>query len=74
MKHIKTFDSFLGTTLNEAYGDRRDYPKLHIFVNGEYLATTTWAKNKKEAKDNYLEKNPKTDPNTVEILTDAEWE
>ena len=43
-------------------------------MNGEYLATTTWAKNKKEAKDNYLEKNPKTDPNTVEILTDAEWE
>jgi hypothetical protein len=31
------------------YGDKRDYPKIYIFVNGNYKATTTWSKTCKEA-------------------------
>jgi hypothetical protein len=41
-----------------AYGDRRDYPKIDLFVNGEYVASTTWASNIKEAIQKYEEKNP----------------
>lgn len=32
-----------------AYGDKRDYPKIHLFRDGIYVATTTWAKNTREA-------------------------
>jgi hypothetical protein len=41
-----------------AYGDKRDFPKIEIFVDGKYKATTTWAKNCKEAKEKFLEQNP----------------
>lgn len=59
--------------IKEEYGDKRDYPKLHIMVDGEYKGTTTWSKNKKEAKDKYLEKNKNIDPNKVKIFSDKEW-
>src|SRR5208282_75208 len=32
-----------------AYGDKRDYPKIEIFVDGKYVATTTWARTIKQA-------------------------
>ncbi len=32
-----------------AYGDKRDYPKIHLYRDGIYVATTTWAKDPKEA-------------------------
>jgi hypothetical protein len=41
-----------------AYGDKRDYPKIEIFVNGVYKATTTWAKTVEEALTRYKEANP----------------
>jgi hypothetical protein len=41
-----------------AYGDRRDFPKIDIFVSGKYVASTTWASNIKEAIQKYEEKNP----------------
>jgi hypothetical protein len=41
-----------------AYGDKRNFPKIEIFVDGEYKATTTWAKTCKEAKEKFLEQNP----------------
>lgn len=41
-----------------AYGDKRDYPKIEIFVNGEYKATTTWAKTVEEALTRYKEAHP----------------
>lgn len=39
-----------------AYGDKRDYAKIDIFVEGKYKATTTWAKSLPEAKKQYCEK------------------
>ena len=48
-----------------AYGDRRDYPKIELFVSGRYVATTTWAKTCKEAKVKYLESHAHLDPSTV---------
>lgn len=45
------------------YGDKRDYRKIDIFVDGKYVASTTWAKNCKEAKAQYVKttgKNPKS--------------
>src|SRR5208282_4989262 len=41
-----------------AYGDRRDFPKIDIFVSGKYVVSTTWASNIKEAIQKYEEKNP----------------
>lgn len=42
------------------YGDKRNYPKIDIYVKGEnnifqYVASTTWAKTCKEAKARYAE-------------------
>jgi hypothetical protein len=48
-----------------AHGDKRDYPKIEIFVGGKYRATTTWAKSCKEAKEKFLEKNPDISPSEV---------
>lgn len=31
------------------YGDKRDYRKIDIFINGRYEASTTWARTCKEA-------------------------
>ena len=42
------------------YGDKRDYPKIDLYVrnkeNGifEYVGSSTWAKTCKEAKARYL--------------------
>lgn len=44
--------------IESAYGDKRDYPKIDIFENGKYVATTTWAKTCKEAEEKYKEKHP----------------
>ena len=41
-----------------AYGDKRDYAKIEIYVDGEYFRTTTWAKSLKVAKEKFLESNP----------------
>lgn len=47
-----------------AYGDKRDFPKIDIFVdfgkgNGglRYLASTTWARTCKEARERYAAAN-----------------
>lgn len=39
-----------------AYGDKRDYPKINIFVNGVYRCSTNWAKTCKEARERFIEK------------------
>lgn len=31
------------------YGNKRDYRKIDLFVNGRYYASTTWARTCKEA-------------------------
>jgi len=33
-----------------AYGDKRDYNKIDIYVDGQYEFSTTWAKDTIEAK------------------------
>jgi len=42
----------------DSYGSKRDYAKHHISVNGKYVATTTWARNAKEAEKRFLEAHP----------------
>lgn len=37
------------------YGSKRDYPKIDIYVNGKYVASTTWSATCKEARTRYLE-------------------
>ena len=34
---------------------RTDYPKIDLFFNGDYYATTTWSKTCKEAVKNCIE-------------------
>jgi hypothetical protein len=45
-------------TIDEAYGDKRDYKKHHISVDGKYVATTTWAKSAREAEKKFIEQHP----------------
>lgn len=40
-------------------------PKIDIYVNGEYVATTRWAKTAKSAKERYLAKYPELSPEAV---------
>jgi hypothetical protein len=44
--------------IDEAYGEKRDYKKHHISVNGKYVATTTWAKSAREAEKKFIEQHP----------------
>jgi hypothetical protein len=44
--------------IDEGYGDKRDYKKHHISVDGRYVATTTWAKSAKEAEKKFIEQHP----------------
>lgn len=49
------------------YGDRRDYGKIDVFINGKYRCTTPWASTLREAKEKYLEANPEVVPEVVEV-------
>jgi hypothetical protein len=40
-----------------SYGNKRDFPKIDIYVDGNYVATTTWARTAKEAVEQYIAKN-----------------
>ena len=35
------------------HGDKRDYPKIYIYVNGKFVACTTWSKTCKDAVNNW---------------------
>lgn len=44
------------------YGDKRDYPKIDLYLNGKYVCSTNWSKTLKDAKQVYADKtkvNPK---------------
>ena len=45
-----------------AYGDKRDYPKIHVYTRiaktWHYAGTTTWAKTCKEAVTEFYRINP----------------
>ena len=38
------------------YGNKRDYPKIDIFLDGQYEFSTTWARNIVEAREKAGEK------------------
>ncbi len=40
------------------YGDKRDFPKIDIFVNGEYAASTSWARTCREAIERFDANHP----------------
>ena len=40
------------------YGNKRDYPKINIFVNGIYRCSTTWTKTCKEAREHFIASGP----------------
>ena len=44
--------------IDEAYGNKRDHRPIHIVVDGRYIATTTWAKNAKEAVARFISQHP----------------
>lgn len=37
------------------YGDKRNFKKIDIFINGKYECSTNWAKTCKEAIERYKE-------------------
>lgn len=39
--------------MKKAYGKKRDYRKIDVFVNGRYIASTTWNPTLKDAKAMY---------------------
>lgn len=41
--------------MSAAYGDRTDYPKIDVFVNGEYAYSTTWCRTCEEAVQRFSE-------------------
>ena len=41
--------------MKQQYGDKRDYPKIDIYFNGDYICSTTWARTLKEAVKHYFE-------------------
>lgn len=40
------------------YGNKRDYAKIDIIVDGVYKCSTTWAKSPKQAIEKWREANP----------------
>lgn len=40
------------------YGDKRDHRKIDIYVDGNYKASTTWAKTCKQAIERYINAYP----------------
>lgn len=50
------------------YGDKRDYRKIDIIVNGSYKCSTTWARTLKEAKERWLEENCKNDHEPINSI------
>lgn len=40
------------------YGEKRDYRKIDLILDGVYVATTTWSKNLREAKSNAIKYAP----------------
>ena len=37
------------------YGDKRDYPKIDLYVDSTYVASTTWSRTCKEAVQRFLD-------------------
>ena len=63
MKHRRALRRRFGMAL--AYGDKRDYPKIELIYAGKYVGTTTWSKTCREAREQYIKRNPHLDPSKV---------
>ena len=48
-----------------SYGNKRDYPKIELFYDGDYKSTTTWARTLKEAKQHFIKAHPNLEPSLV---------
>ncbi len=48
----------------KAYGEKRDYRKIDLYMFNKYECSTTWAKTCKEAKEVFCKRN-KLDPISV---------
>lgn len=55
-----------------SYGNKRDYPKRHIMVNGNYHSTTTWARTGQQAKDEFVKKYPEHATSKIHIVKEGE--
>lgn len=53
-----------------AHGSKRDYAKHYIEVDGKYIATTTWARNAKEAEKRFLQAHPEHKGSRITISKD----
>ena len=40
------------------YGDKRDYKKIDIYVEGVYKCSTTWSRTCADAIDRYYDRHP----------------
>lgn len=50
---------------DDGYGDKRDHKKIDVYVNGEYVGTTSWSLTCAEAKKHYLAQHPELDASSV---------
>lgn len=41
--------------MRTTYGQKRDYRKIDLFLRGEYIGTTTWARTLTEAREAFLQ-------------------
>lgn len=57
--------TLMEAVMKKAHGDKRDHPKIELFHEGKYMATTTWAPTLKHAKEAFIKKNPELDPQKV---------
>lgn len=44
--------------MRATYGAVRDYPKIELFLNGHYVATTAWSRTLLEAIEHYRQSFP----------------
>ena len=58
--------------LSPNYGDKRDYRKIDIFVYGQYVCSTTWARTCREAIAKYMERNPGHEAASIKARYDTE--
>lgn len=50
------------------YGDKRDYPKIDIYVHGKYACSTTWARTCKQAVNKYMDSKSFIPRNYIEAV------
>jgi hypothetical protein len=49
------------------YGDKKDYHKIDIFVDGLYDCSTTWAASLVIAKEQFLKAHSEVSPDQIKV-------